>query len=220
MAPALDLLHETKVLVSACLEDGKLDSGEILRIAIFVAETANKVSGLSGAEKKELVLKTVAQAVEEAVPAELREKVGSTVALQVLPTVLDIAVGAARGRLDLGLPKGSWAAKVAACWCAGVEAVKVVKAAVAAPKSPVSSVEPPAEVQQHVAEPVAEPAKESLPSPQEPPKQSATQESEVRSPEIPLPNTTQPTEFQTEPSPVASAEASPQPDQTSPAPDS
>ena len=98
---AAAVVSEATALVRECLADGKLDAGEILRIGIFVAQKVNVVKGLSGPEKKAFVLEAVRKAAEAAIPAEQREQVGYTAALQVLPTVLDIAVAAAHGKIAL-----------------------------------------------------------------------------------------------------------------------
>ena len=92
--------EDVKALLKESLADGRLDAGEVLKIAMKVAEKANQLAGLSGAEKKLIVIHVVEDAVRAAVPAEQAEQVVST-ALQVLPAVLDIAVAAARGRLAL-----------------------------------------------------------------------------------------------------------------------
>lgn len=97
----MDFVSEASALLKECLSDGKLDAGEILRIGVFVAQKANAVKGLSGQQKKELVVETVKKALKVAVPAAQREQVGYTAALQVLPTVLDIAVAAANGKVAL-----------------------------------------------------------------------------------------------------------------------
>jgi hypothetical protein len=101
--PTVDasVVDAAAALVKECLADGRLDAGEILRIGIFVAEKVNAVKGLSGPEKKVLVLALLQKAVEAAVPVEQREQVGYTVAVQVLPAVLDIAVAAAHGKVAL-----------------------------------------------------------------------------------------------------------------------
>jgi hypothetical protein len=93
-------LDDVAALLKESFADGRLDAGEVLKIAMKVAEKANRLAGLSGAEKKVLVLAAVEQAVRAAVPAAQAEQAVST-ALQVLPAVLDIAVAAARGRLAL-----------------------------------------------------------------------------------------------------------------------
>ncbi len=96
------LVADAKALVSDALADGSLDADEVLRIAMFVAEKANVLQGLSGPERRRLVIRAVELAVKSAVPPEQAEQVGSNVALQVLPSVLDIAVSAARGKIFLG----------------------------------------------------------------------------------------------------------------------
>jgi hypothetical protein len=101
MATSEQVLSETVALVRECLADGKLDASEILRVGVFVAQKANAFRDMSGPKKKEFVLEAVKKALETAVPAERREQVGYTTALQVLPTVLDIAVAAAHGKLAL-----------------------------------------------------------------------------------------------------------------------
>ncbi len=98
---AAAVVSEATALVKECLADGKLDAGEILRIGIFVAQKVNVLKGLTGPEKKAFVLDVVQKAAEAAIPAERREQVGYTAALQVLPTVLDIAVAAAHGKIAL-----------------------------------------------------------------------------------------------------------------------
>jgi hypothetical protein len=96
------LVKDAKALVSDALADGMLDADEVLRIAMFVAEKANVLQGLSGPERRRLVIRAVEVAVKSVVPPEQAEQVGSSVALQVLPSVLDIAVSAARGKISLG----------------------------------------------------------------------------------------------------------------------
>ena len=96
------ITKEVKELVTSCLADGKLDSGEILRIGVFVAQKVNAVKNLSGEEKKKAVLLLVEEALKSQMSAEQYQQVGSKFALQVLPVVLDIAVGAARGEFSLG----------------------------------------------------------------------------------------------------------------------
>ena len=206
---AAQVVSEATALVRECLADGKLDAGEILRIGIFVAEKVNVVKGLTGPEKKEFVLEVLKKAVEAAVPAEQREQAGYTAAIQVLPTVLDIAVAAAHGKVALqrvrervsvgclvGCLSGLWgkrenpaaalAAAAAAVRDAVVEPVAVVPAPV--PVVPDASQESvPAALEQKDTSPQTESPKEPSPqaSAEAPPLES-------RPPEVPvieLPNT-------------------------------
>lgn len=220
---AAQVVSEATALVRECLADGKLDAGEILRIGIFVAEKVNAVKGLTGPEKKEFVLEVLKKAVEAAVPAEQREQVGYIAAIQVLPTVLDIAVAAAHGKVALqrvrervsvgclvGCFSGLWgkrenpaaalAAAAAAVRDAVVEPVPVAAAAAAPVPVPNASQESgPAALEQKDVSPQTE-------SPKEPNPQASAEASPVESrpPEVPvieLPNTA--TEHQTPAAPLA-----------------
>jgi hypothetical protein len=142
-----ELVKDVKALVSSCMADGKLDSGEILRIGIFAAEKVNSVKDMNGSEKKKLVLEVVTAGLKAALSDEQYQKVGSTFALQVLPVVLDIAVNAARGKIGLGkavaAASGGILSRLLACFVGKSVAVEEPAVAVAvAPVAPVASVEP------------------------------------------------------------------------------
>lgn len=203
---AAAVVSEATALVRECLADGKLDAGEILRIGIFVAQKVNVLKGLSGPEKKAFVLDVVQKAAEAAIPAERREQVGYTAALQVLPTVLDIAVAAAHGKIALqrvrervsadclvGCLSGLWSRRekpaevLAAAALAVREAVVEPSPAPAPPKSPSQeSATAPAPVDKDVSPPQESP-KESSPqaSAEAPPLESRPPEPAA----IELPNT-------------------------------
>lgn len=85
------LLKEMTDRVSACYvaaDDGKLDCGEVLMIAVSYF---GKVKAKTLSEKKDLLVKLVSAALEKAVPAGQYERVGSKFVLDVLPAVLSIA---------------------------------------------------------------------------------------------------------------------------------
>lgn len=88
------LVSKVKDLVVSSVSDGKLDTSEILKIGMAVEAMASSVVGLSFDEKKALVLKVVEKALTEHLPAAALDALGAKVALQLLPTVLDIAVKA------------------------------------------------------------------------------------------------------------------------------
>ena len=88
------LVSQVKDLVVSSVSDGKLDTSEILKIAIAVNALASSVVGLSSDEKKVLVVKVVEKAVKVHIPSAVLDETGVKVALQLLPTVLDIAVNA------------------------------------------------------------------------------------------------------------------------------
>lgn len=94
-------LEDVSETIKACLADGKLDSGEFLKIAVSVAEKANKIANLSDDDKRDLVLTCVEAALKQHLPPGQFEQVESKFVLQVLPTVLDIALSAAHGKFDL-----------------------------------------------------------------------------------------------------------------------
>ena len=101
MSVPQDFLQDVSETIKACLADGKLDSGELLKIGVSVAEKANKIANLSDDDKKDLVLTCVEAALKQHLSPEQFEKVESKFVLQVLPTVLDIALSAAHGKFDL-----------------------------------------------------------------------------------------------------------------------
>lgn len=88
------LVSQVKDLVVSSVSDGKLDTSEILKIAIAVQGLASSVVGLSSDEKKGLVVKVVEKALKVHIPFAVLDEAGVKVALQLLPTVLDIAVKA------------------------------------------------------------------------------------------------------------------------------
>jgi len=88
------LVSQVKDLVVSSVADGKLDTNEILKIAIAVQGLASSVVGLSSDEKKGLVVKVVEKALKVHIPFAVLDEAGVKVALQLLPTVLDIAVNA------------------------------------------------------------------------------------------------------------------------------
>lgn len=98
------IIADVKRLISECYADGRLDSGDVLKIAVGVAVKVNAVHGMSGVEKKEFVLKAVEAGLREVFPGEQYEKSESKFVRSVLPAVLDIAVSSARGAFALQKP--------------------------------------------------------------------------------------------------------------------
>jgi hypothetical protein len=143
------------------LADGHLSFGEVVQLGGLLASKVRQFVGLSGHQKQKVVLgvleKACADLLEEKLeklPEDQREAYRAKLvaaqefAKDVLPSVLDLAVSAAKGKLDLRSVKKS-------CWtvlCAGVKsaakhpvvlvpivatvapgAAKAIEAAVAAP---------------------------------------------------------------------------------------
>ncbi len=223
---ALDsFVSEASALVRECLADGKLDASEILRIGVFAAQKVNALKALSGPEKKTLVLEVVKKAVEAVVPAERREQVGYTAALQVLPTVLDIAVAAAHGKLALrrvrervsvgclvGCFSGLWARRAdpaAAAAAAALTLRETVLEPVAAPQAAPAAEPPvPKETPESASPPPAEPQATTEASP---PKESPKEPSPQASAEAPRPEIRPPEVAGTEPPSSATPPESPVP---------
>ena len=158
-------LEDVSETIKACLVDGKLDSGELLKIAVSVAEKANKISNLSDDDKKDLVLTCVEAALKKHLPPGQFEEVESKFVLQVLPTVLDIALSAAHGKFDL---KNSVKAVETVGWASCLSCVSSVASDAAAPSAkcvpahPPSAAEPALVAVQPQVEPQVEPQPESL----------------------------------------------------------
>ena len=95
------LVAQVKDLVVSSVSDGKLDTNEILNIGMFVAQKASSVVSLSLDEKKALVVKVVEAALKEHLSPSQLDQTGAKFALNMLPTVLSIAMDAASGKLDL-----------------------------------------------------------------------------------------------------------------------
>lgn len=105
---------------AACdaLADGELTFGEVVQLGGLLAGKVNRFAGLSGPEKQTVVLAAVAKALElilaekvktlpEADREPFEKKVQAAVcfANETLPAVLNLAVDAANGKVDLGRVK-------------------------------------------------------------------------------------------------------------------
>ena len=95
------LVSETKSILTESLVDGNLSTNEILNIAMFVAQKVSSIVNLSYDEKKALVIKIVDASLKEHLSPSQFDQTGARVALDMLPTVFDIAMNAASGKLDL-----------------------------------------------------------------------------------------------------------------------
>ena len=118
------------------LADGEVTFGEVVRLGGSLAGKANQFVQLSGHQKQQLVVKAVEVALEQilalknlTLPEAEREafqtkiKAAASFAKETLPAVLDVAVQAARGQLNLMKPevrKTLWSAIVSTLRCFGV----------------------------------------------------------------------------------------------------
>jgi hypothetical protein len=104
------------------LADGHLSFGEVVQLGGLLASKVNQFEQLSGQQKQKIVLGVVERACDELLEKKLAELpedekeayraklvAAQEFAKEVLPSVLTLAVSAAKGKLDLGTVKKS-------CW--------------------------------------------------------------------------------------------------------
>ncbi len=132
------LLRELVHDATDVLSDGKVTFGEVVRLGGSLAGKANRFAQISGQKKQELVIQAVDVALKQVLalkmttlPEDQREqfrlKVESAAAFakETLPAVLDVAVQAARGQLDLRKPevrKSLWQTIKSLLKCCGIQA--------------------------------------------------------------------------------------------------
>jgi hypothetical protein len=93
--------------------DGKLEAGEVVQIAVSVAQKVQKLGGLSGAEKKAVVLLSLKRGLEAAggipgIAEELRPALEEQL-LASASAAIDVAVAVSQGKIDLRKP-AAWKA--------------------------------------------------------------------------------------------------------------
>jgi len=101
------LLQDAKAIIASGMLDGKLEIADITRAAVGLAEKMNEFTNLSGSDKKKYVIHAVDAAVREVIPAGQYAEVESKFVQNVLPSLLDAVVAAARGRFALKKPSVS-----------------------------------------------------------------------------------------------------------------
>lgn len=135
---AEQLLRELVHDAADVLSDGKVTFGEVVRLGGSLAGKANRFAQISGRQKQELVIQAVDVALKQVLalkmttlPEDQREtfrlKIESAAAFakETLPAVLDVAVQAARGQLDLRKPevrKSLWQSLKSLLKCCGFQA--------------------------------------------------------------------------------------------------
>jgi hypothetical protein len=128
-----DLVHEA----SNVLSDGQVTFGEVVHLGGLLAGKANQFAQISGQEKKALVLQAVDIALKKVLEEKsktlseeqltsFRAKIESAAVFvkDTMPAVLDLAVQAARGQLDLRKPeirKSLWLTIKSLFGCCGVQ---------------------------------------------------------------------------------------------------
>jgi hypothetical protein len=129
-------LSELTALAKECKGPGNWTSGSLIRVGGILAGKINNLQNLSGTEKLKLVQRILLQLLAEAENKEIAEPGLSKEEIQkihdrydtleatvgdVLPASLELAINAARGRLDLKKIKPSTWVKM--CSCVGIAVV-------------------------------------------------------------------------------------------------
>jgi hypothetical protein len=129
-------LTELVTLAKECKGPGNWTSGSLIRVGGILAGKINSIQNLSGTEKLKLVQRILLQLLAEAENKEIAEPGLSKEEIQkihdrydtleatvadVLPASLELAINAARGRLDLKKIKPSTWVKM--CSCVGIAVV-------------------------------------------------------------------------------------------------
>ena len=119
-----DLVKETRAAFIIAKAYGVLDAGEVIKIAVDLAQKVQKVANLSGSEKKALLLHTLKKGLDddggvdslmgmkEASP-ETKEAFKNQL-IVAASCAIDIALDAAAGKLDLRKPS-SWKSCLPLC---------------------------------------------------------------------------------------------------------
>lgn len=103
----------------------------LMHAAVSLAQDVNEIKGLTGSEKKTMVLNIVGRAIQKAPLSEDAKKLLSDVRKNVLPVTLDIAISAARGEFSLQRIDKGCLKSVLGCLCSAVVAVDPKLAALA-----------------------------------------------------------------------------------------
>lgn len=128
-------LQELVTLANECKGSGNWTSGTLIRVGGILAGKVNAIQNLSGTEKLKVVQRILLQLLAEAETKEVAEAglspediqkihdrydtLEATVA-DVLPASLELAINAARGRLDLKKVKPSTWVKMCSCFATSV----------------------------------------------------------------------------------------------------
>jgi hypothetical protein len=124
LTPLEELVKETRHAFIIAKADGVLDAGEVIQIATMLVVKIQKLVGLSGPEKKAMLLLTLKKGLEasgglDSLPgfantSEDTKKVFEDSLMSAVSVAVDMLLSAAAGKLDLRKP-ASWAACLPAC---------------------------------------------------------------------------------------------------------
>ena len=124
LTPVEELVKETRHAFIIAKADGVLDAGEVIQIATTLVMKIQRLVGLSGSEKKAMLLLTLKKGLDasgglDSLPgfadasAETK-KVFEDSLMSAVSVSVDMLLSAAAGKLDLRKP-ASWAACLPAC---------------------------------------------------------------------------------------------------------
>lgn len=123
------------------------DTQSLLRIAVALAQDVNRLPGLKGRERLELVQRVLREAlalpvVKERIPAEVLAKLQETITT-IIPEALTLVVGASRGEFSLKRPSVGCVAAVAGLLCRSVAVAAGADSQIGRLASQAASVVPP-----------------------------------------------------------------------------
>lgn len=131
LTPLELLVKETRHAFIVAKADGVLNAGEVIQIAVELAQKVQKVGALSGSEKKAMLLMALNKGLEaagglEGLPGMAGASNETKQAFQdslmmAASTAVDMLISAASGKLDLRKPS-SWKAFLPIC-CPAVQAL-------------------------------------------------------------------------------------------------
>jgi hypothetical protein len=124
------------------------DTQSLLRIAVALAQDVNRLPGLKGRERLELVQRVLREAlavpvVKERIPAEALVKLQETITT-IIPEALTLVVGASRGEFSLKRPSAGCVAAVAGLLCRTIAVAAGSDSQIGRLASQAASVVPPA----------------------------------------------------------------------------
>ena len=116
-SPLEALIKETKASFMIAKSDGVLDASEVIQIAVEVSQKVQKIAGLSGSEKKAMLLMALKKGLETSggvasLPGFSNASVETKQAFEdqligAASVSIDMVLSAASGKLDLRKPS-SW----------------------------------------------------------------------------------------------------------------
>jgi len=124
LTPLEELVKETRHAFIIAKADGVLDAGEVIQIATMLVVKVQRLVGLSGSEKKAMLLLTLKKGLEasgglDSLPgfanaSEETKKVFEDSLMSAVSVSVDMLLSAAAGKLDLKKP-ANWLACLPAC---------------------------------------------------------------------------------------------------------